>query len=256
MHSDTHSGNYRTVVVSQPMYFPWVGLLEQVRLCDIFVYYDDVQFARGFFNRVQIKTNQGIRWLTVPLQDWHRGQLINEVKIDNSADWKRSHRDQLRQAYAATPFKDDMLTLVDEVFSRDYRFISDLAQASTDALVRYYPAIGTDKRILVSSNLGIGGASSQRLIDICAALDAGTYLTGHGARNYLNHAAFEARGMDVAYIDYGLHPYEQSHGDFTPYVSALDLIAHCGPAGAENINGQCMPWRTFINPSDMAEQRA
>lgn len=246
----------RHVVVSQPMYFPWVGLLEQIRLCDTFVFYDDVQFARGFFNRVQIKTAQGMRWLTVPLQDWHRGELINEVRIDNCSDWKRRHRDQLRQAYASAPYRDDMLALVDEVFARDYRVIGELAQTSTEALVRYFPSLGAGKRFLVSSEAGIGGSSSQRLVDICAALDASVYLTGHGARNYLDHQAFETRGMDVAYIDYGLELYAQAHGAFTPYVSALDLIAHCGPAGAEYIKGRCMPWRSFINPIDDTGRRA
>lgn len=39
-----------SVVVSQLMYFPWIGILEQIKLCDVLVYYNDVQFSRGFFN--------------------------------------------------------------------------------------------------------------------------------------------------------------------------------------------------------------
>jgi hypothetical protein len=238
------------VVVSQPMYFPWVGILEQIRICDSFVYYDDVQFARGFFNRVQIKTSAGVRWLTVPLLDWHRGQLINEVKIDNTQNWKGNHRDQLKQAYAAAPFRADMMEIVDEVFSRDYEVIGDLARASTDALVRYFPAIGEDKPFLASSTMGIAGSSSQRLIDICSHLDAKSYLTGHGARNYLDHEGFEAKGIEVAYIDYELDEYRQLHGDFTPYVSSLDLIANCGRDGEKLIRGNPSNWRDFLQAAD------
>ena len=51
------------LVVSQPMYFPWVGLLEQIRLSDQFVHYDDVQYTRGFYNRVQVKVPGAIRWM-------------------------------------------------------------------------------------------------------------------------------------------------------------------------------------------------
>lgn len=236
----------RRVVVSQPMYFPWVGMLQQIRLCDAFVYYDDVQFSRGFFNRVQVKTRQGVRWLTVPLQDWHRGQRIDEVRIANGEDWQRGHRDLLAQAYADAPYRNDMLAIVDAVFARDYEIIGDLARASMDALVRYYPAIGAGKPFLASSSLGIAGASTERLVDICAALDADRYLTGHGARHYLQHEAFEARGMQVEYIDYALRPYPQAHGEFTPYVSALDLVANLGPAGITQIDGAPLPWRDFI----------
>ncbi len=234
------------VVISQPMYFPWPGLLEQYRLCDAFVYYDDVQFARGFFNRVQIKTANGIRWLTVPLLDWKRGQLINEVRIDNTQEWKRSQFDQLRQAYATAPFRDDMLDLVGAVFDHHYMIIGDLAEASTEALIRYFPAIAENTSVIRSSQMAVPGTSTQRLVNLCFALKARTYLTGHGARHYLEHERFEAQGIDVAYIDYGLSKYPQSHGSFTPYVSALDLIAHCGPGGIDNIRGQALPWRTFI----------
>lgn len=232
--------------MSQPMYFPWPGMLEQIRLCDSYVYYDDVQFARGFFNRVQIKTQQGIRWLTVPLRDWRRGQLIDEVKIDNLQNWKRSHRDQLKQAYLTAEFSQDMLDLVDAVFSQDHQIIGDLAAATTKALINYFPLLG-GRRLLKSSSLGIAGVSSHRLASICEVLKAGTYLTGHGARKYLNHEEFECKGMAVAYIDYGLNVYPQQHGEFTPYVSALDLIANCGRAGEKYIQGQFIDWREFTS---------
>ena len=60
----------KTVVISQPMFFPWVGIFEQIRLADIFVHFDDVQLPWGssFINRVQIKTKDGIKWLTIPIR--------------------------------------------------------------------------------------------------------------------------------------------------------------------------------------------
>lgn len=244
--TDSYKCKSPCVVVSQPMYFPWVGMLQQIRLCDVYVYYDDVQFVRGFFNRVQIKTEQSIRWLTVPLLDWKRGQLIKEVKIDNSKDWKRSHRSQLKQSYANATFRKDMFDLVDEVFADNYSLIGELASASTNALVRYFHEIGINKKFLTSSSMKIQGASSKRLIDICLSLNARTYFTGHGARNYLDHEGFEEQGIDVAYIDYELHSYPQLHGEFTPYVSTLDLIANCGKEGLKIIQGKPVDWRSFL----------
>ena len=64
-----------TVVVSQPMLFPWVGLFEQIRLADVFVHYDDVAFSKGsFFNRVQIKTLEvGSKWFNGPATTFRTG---------------------------------------------------------------------------------------------------------------------------------------------------------------------------------------
>ena len=67
----------QTVVVSQSMYFPWRGLLDQIRQADVFVYYDDVQLVRGFCNRVHVKTLQGYKWITVPLLRKSQKQLIH-----------------------------------------------------------------------------------------------------------------------------------------------------------------------------------
>lgn len=236
----------RSVVVSQPMYFPWVGQLEQLRLSNAFVFYDDVQFARGFFNRVQIKTAAGIRWLTVPLKGLHRGQLICEATIDDSTDWRRSHRDGFRQAYADAAFLKEALALMDSVLCSKAESLAELSMASTRALAQYF-GLDVSREFSRSSSLGIVGQGTQRLVDICTAQQADTYLTGHGARDYLDCEAFEAKGIDVVFIEYGCLPYDQSHGVFTPYVSTLDLVAHCGPGGLDKVAGRRVPWREFMH---------
>ncbi len=238
--------NHPCIVISQPMYFPWVGMLEQIRMTHTFVYYDDVQYSRGgFYNRVQVKTSSGMRWLTVPLRNVHLGKLICDVKIDNSINWRLSHYDLLRQSYAKAPYMAEMLKLVEEVFSQDYESLAELSKASTDALIDYF-GLGQGKTSLISSALGVSGSSTQRVIDLCLHLNAKTYLTGHGARHYLEHDRFEAHDIDVVYMNYGLRPYPQSHGTFTPYVTALDLVAHCGKAGVSWIAGSPIPWREFV----------
>lgn len=233
------------VVISQPMYFPWAGMLEQIRLCDNFVFYNDVQYSRGFFNRVQIKTDSGMRWLTVPLKNLHRGQLINQVQIDNGMNWQRSHRDQLRQAYSAAPYKNEMLDLIDKVLSEEYQYLDEISKASMFALINYF-GLDENKLFMNSSQIEVTGKSSQRLIEICVNLGAASYLTGHGASKYLEHSLFEEHNIEVNYIDYGLKKFPQLYDSFTPYVTALDLVANCGQNGKSFIEGCVVPWRKFI----------
>lgn len=236
----------RCVVISQPMYFPWIGMLEQIKLCDAFVYYDDVQFSRGFFNRVQVKTLHGVKWLTVPLSDFHRGQLICDVKIDNSVNWKKNHLDILKSSYLNAPYCNEMLEVIGEVFSNHYEYIADLAIASTEVLLRYYSEISKNVDFYQSSELDVLGKSSQRLIDLSLKLKASHYLTGHGAKKYLDHKSFNASDIDVDYIDYELDIYPQMNGAFTPYVSSLDLIANCGKSGRKHIKGKLVDWNVFL----------
>ncbi|WP_082819152.1 WbqC family protein [Cupriavidus nantongensis] len=241
------------VVISQPMYFPWVGMLEQIRLCDTYVFYDDVQFARGFLNRVQVKTRDGVRWLTVPLRNRRRGSLICELELDDSENWRARHRDILRQAYAGTPFLQDMLDLVDDVFGAPTPTLASLGKRSTLALARYF-GLDAQTTFLDASALGVPGHSSARLLALCRQQGAARYVTGHGARRYLDHGIFDAAGIAVEYMRYQLDPYPQCHGPFTPYVSALDLVANCGPGGRARICSGTEAWRTACAAPALAIQ--
>lgn len=236
----------KTAVISQSMYFPWVGLLEQIRLADIFIHYDDVQYARGFYNRVQLKTANGSKWITIPLSNHHRGQRIDQILIDNQIDWRSQHRDNLKQAYIKAPYRDEMLELVDEVFSKSATSLSDVSRESIHVLVRYFN-LDTKVQFMNSSDMNTPGASSQRLHDLCVAVAADVYVTGHGARNYLDHDLFDRSGIKVEYMKYNMTPYPQLHGVFTPYVSALDLVANCGKEGASVIASNSIHWKDFLN---------
>ena len=226
------------------MYFPWVGLLEQIRLADVFVHYDDVQYTRGFYNRVQVKTAAGVQWMTVPLRDQHRGQLIDEVRIDESRDWRQEHRSLLCRAYGAAPFYRDLLQVVDDTFNTPTDSLAEVSRASMMTLVRYFDL---DSHFLNSREFEVPGHSSQRLHDITQRLHGSVYITGHGAKNYLDHELFERSGVAVEYMKYQCVPYTQLHGAFTPFVTGLDLVANCGRDGAKVLVSDSTHWRGFVN---------
>lgn len=235
------------IVISQPMFFPWVGMFEQMRLADIYVNYDDVQFSKGSFtNRVQIKTAYGSKWLTVPLKEHRLGQCINEVKVDMSKNWQSKHFDQLAQAYQAAPFCEDMLALVEAVYEDSYSTIGQLAYASMIKSCQYF-GLDAGRRFVQVGDLAVHGTSSLRVRDIIIALEGSRYVTGLGARHYLNHGIFEESNIRVEYMNYNKIPYPQLHGTFTPYVSILDLIANTGSRGIDYISSQSIYWKEYLS---------
>lgn len=234
------------VVISQSMLFPWAGMLEQVRLADHFVHYDDVQYSKGSFtNRVQVKTASGMKWMTVPLDNLHLGQAISDVRIAPVATFRNRHIDLLRASLAEAPFRQDALDLADSVYAGDHQTIAGLARASMLALIDYFGLSG-GRTFRDVGSLGIAGSGSERVLAIVRALGGTSYVTGHGAARYLDHEAFEAAGIAVDYMDYRKAPYPQSYGSFTPYVTGLDLVAHCGPSGIDFINSPTRPWKEFL----------
>lgn len=236
------------VVISQPMYFPWVGMFEQIKLCDAYVNYDDVQFSKGSFtNRVQIKTNSsnGFNWLTVPLKNLKLGVLINELEIDNHKNWQNQHLKSLKQAYRSAPYVEEMLKLVSALFDMSSNNIGYISMKSIELVIDYFNLAG-EKNFYNSSNLGILGSSSERVFQIVQDLKGTHYITGHGAKNYLDHSLFEKNGIRVEYMNYLRLRYPQQFSDFNPHVSILDLIANVGKQGKDYIKSSTIYWKEFL----------
>jgi len=216
-----------TAVVLQPGYLPWLGFFDQLHRSDIFVYYDDVQYDKhGWRNRNRIKTQTGPLWLTVPVR--HRGEglpRIVDVEIDARIPWARKHVASIRQAYARAPFVARYLPALEEVLERKWERLVDLDIACAALIAQWF---GLRRRVERSSTLGIEGSRSERLVNICQYFGATTYLSGDAAKGYLDVELFTQHGIQVEWQRY-VHPaYPQLHGEFVPYLSALDLLLNCG----------------------------
>lgn len=226
------------------MFFPWGGLFEQVRLADVFVHYDDVQFplGRSFISRVQIKTPQGSTWLTAPVVRAGK-QMISEVRLDDAQAWREKHVRTLRQNYGRAPFAAEMLELATQAYALASTSLSEFNIAATEQLAAYY---GFRPEFIRSSSFALTSTSSQHLLDIVLRLGGDVYITGHGARHYLDHELFERHGVRVEYMNYQRTAYPQLHGTFDPHVTLLDLVANTGRDGGRYIQSPSVYWKEFL----------
>lgn len=234
----------RVLVVSQPMFLPWIGLFEQLRLSNIFIHYDDVQLPQGrsFITRVQIRSGRRISWLTAPIDRAKSRERINKIVFFEGEDWRSKHLSTLRHAYARAPFFKLMFELAEGLYRCPSRYVADFNIAAIEQIGRW---LGFLPQFLRSSELGILGAGTERLVQLCEFVKADVYLTGHGALKYLNHQKFEERSIAVQYMDYKKAPYRQGRNEFTPYVSILDAIAYCGEETRDLICSNSIYWKDF-----------
>ena len=232
------------VVVSQPMFMPWIGIFEQVKLADVFIHYDDIKRPGGgsFMTRVQIKTTEGTQWLSAPIDKQRSDWLLSETFMVADKGWRERHLEFIRQSYRHASYFALMTKLAEEIYSYPGDDLAGFNQHGIELIANW---LGLDTLFAVSSDLSISGASTQRVVDICKHFDASDYLTGHGALKYLDHEMFEVNNIDVSYVNYDLSPYEQLHGEFTPYVSILDAIANIGHQTAGLMTSATVGWREF-----------
>ena len=217
----------KTLAVLQPGYLPWLGFFDQLLRSDVFVVYDDVQFDKhGWRNRNRVKSPAGPVWLTVPVL--HKGlgwQKITDVQINNETTWGRKHLNTVRQLYARAPYLDRYYPELESILSRRWERLADLDLELIHKMAEW---LGIRRTIVLSSSLGIGGDRCERLLNMCTHFGAGRYLSGSAARDYLDVEMFAAKGIVVEWQDYQHPTYPQQHGEFTPYLSAIDLLFNCG----------------------------
>ena len=80
----------------------------------------------------------------------------------------------------------------------------------------------------MASSLNPEGKKNELLIDILKKVSAETYLSGVGAKAYMDEKLFENEGIKVIWQNFKHPVYNQLYGNFIPYLSSIDLLFNCG----------------------------
>jgi hypothetical protein len=221
------------VAVHQPQYLPWLGYFDKIRCADAFCLLDNVQYKKNDWqNRNRIKTARGWQWLTVPVH-YSFGQVIRTVAINLSVKWRHKHLQALASNYSRAPFFKDYIEIFEQVYTRSWKFLSDLNIFFIEQLqaALMLPAIPMVK----ASQLDLGDDPTDRLIDICRALGADTYLSGPDGTRYMDLERFRQNGIQVVFQDFKHPVYPQLFGDFQSHMSVVDLLFNCGADSLKRI---------------------
>jgi hypothetical protein len=180
----------------QVNYFPNKNYFDKIKASDIFVMLDDVQFEKnGFTNRNKIPNGINDLWLTIPII--HKaGQLIKDVKTTNDL-WKEKHRKTLLHKYKDAEF-------INSFF--DYNS-DNLVDWTARSIIFVVAELEIDFKIIRSSQLEIFSTGTQRLVDICEYFHADTYLSGQGAKKYMDIELFNKAGIKVEFMPEKHEPY-------------------------------------------------
>jgi len=221
------------IAIHQPQYLPWLGYFDKIAKADAFCYLDNVQYKKNEWqNRNRIKTAQKQQWLTVPVL-YRFPQKINEVKINNAVNWKRKHLQALITNYNKSPFFREYIGFFEEVYSKDWEFLSELNVYLIDQICRMLDLQA--KQTVLASTLSLSEDPTGRLIDICKALGGDTYLSGQDGAKYMDLEQFNQQGIKVVVQDFQHSEYPQLFGDFVSHLSIVDLLFNCGPESMQKI---------------------
>ena len=228
------------VAIHQPHYLPWLGYLHRMAQVDLFVLLDHVQFERrSHQNRNQIRLDGAPHWLTVPVHQRSQKERIVDKHVDNSdaRPWGRVHFSTLRHAYRESGHFGDYAQALRQVLEARWERLADLNRAMLELL---RDAFDIRTPVVRSSELGVEGAKSELILNLCRATGADALLAGMGgSRSYLDLEAFARHGVRVHWHDF-VHPTYPQCGPqpFIAGLAALDLLFNCGPQSRAVLTGR------------------
>lgn len=218
----------KKVAIVQSNYIPWKGYFDMIAAVDEFILFDDMQYTRrDWRNRNQIKTPQGLQWLTVPVRVKGKYyQKIQDTEIDGS-DWLDLHWRTLSQNYRRAAHYDEVADIFKPYYlESSYLYLSDLNRAFIEAVCNY---LGIETKISTSSEYRSVEGKTERLAGICAQAGGFEYISGPAAKEYIDPEIFDQAGIKLTWFDYGGYPeYPQLWGEFQHAVTILDLLFNCG----------------------------
>ena len=212
----------KKVAILQSNYIPWKGYFHIIQKVDQFVFLDSVQYTdRDWRNRNQIKTPQGLLWLTVHTNGT-QSMRIDEVKIDTTVPWKKKHLTALQRNYSECEYFENYFDIFKESLLEHFTTLSHLNQFLIKKLSELL-CIHTE--FSNSTEYDLVAGKNEKIISIVKQLNGTHYITGPAAKSYIQPHLFREEGIEIEFMDYSHYPtYDQPWGIFSHNVSILDVL--------------------------------
>lgn len=211
------------ISIHQPDFIPWTGFFDKIKRSNKFYFLDDVQFARrGWTNRDKIIINSSQDWLTVPvIKKGSFNQLIRDVKIDSSLDWKKKHLNTIKFNYKKTLNFPIFYDLLEEIYVKKFEFLIDFNLELISLILKI---LEINTQLFYSSDLNLKNQNSDKILSIVLKSKSKSYLTGTPSLDYLDLNSFKKNNINVIIHDFNVKEYQENYENFKKELSVVDYI--------------------------------
>jgi hypothetical protein len=212
----------------QSHFLPWLGYFNKVAKSDVFVWLENVQFRKNYFqNRTKIKVSDNEFWLTVTVKKASLETYINEIEIIKAKDYKKIAK-TLVANYSKAPYFKEYFPSIERILGSD---IANLNELNFQLFEYFIDVLKIGTKVIRSSELELQEEDPNlRLIEICNKLNATNYIAGKGSSNYMNQELFKKENINILWQNYPVADinYNQLGKEFLPGLSALDSLFNIG----------------------------
>lgn len=211
------------VAVMQPYFFPYIGYFQLIAAVDTFIVYDNIKYTKkGWINRNRMLQNGEDVMFSLPLKrdsdflDVRDRELAQEFNRDKLIS-------QIVGAYRHAPYFADTIPLIENIVRFEecnlFKFIHNSIVKTCDRL-----GIATEIRISSDINIDHGLKGQDKVLALCEAVGANSYVNAIGGIELYSKEWFKERGIDLRFIRSMPFEYAQFGNEFIPWLSIIDVM--------------------------------
>ncbi|MDP2762122.1 MAG: WbqC family protein [Sideroxyarcus sp.] len=211
------------LAIMQPYFLPYIGYFQLMAAVDLFVVYDNIKYTKkGWINRNRMLQNGKDAMFSLPLKSG--SDSLNVCERELAADFKRDKLlNQFNGAYRRAPYFAQAFPLIEQIVRHEDTNLSRFLHHAISLTCGY---LGITTEIRVSSDITIDHElrNQGKVLALCGAVGATTYVNAGGGRELYSKSAFQERGIDLKFIQSKPFEYVQFGDAFVPWLSIIDVI--------------------------------
>ena len=209
----------------QPYLFPYIGYFQLMNAVDEFIIYDNIQFTKkGWINRNRILVNGVDTYITLPLKK--DSDYLNIKDRFLSDDWSIERKkilNRITESYRKAPQFNFVYTIIERILMNEEKNLFSFILNSLHQINQYL-VIKTP--LIISSSIPINHdlKAENKVIELCKARKATTYINPIGGVELYNKEDFKNEGLELQFLKSNNITYPQLKNDFVPFLSIIDVM--------------------------------
>lgn len=231
------------VAINQPYFLPYLGYFQLIAAADLFVAYENVAYTKKSWisrNRLQGKARAPY-FISLPTVKTTNGILIRDVRLCHTADKELTKLlRRIRTDYAKAAYFKEALVEIESMFSMApltnlatfnthcLKWICNLLGLQTKLSLKHDDLLGFEDELNTHQYSPPFDIKSQRVFELTSHFKANHYLNLSGGRALYGYDEFRKNGLGLDFLQTPNLEYLQFQDEFTPHLSILDTLLHCG----------------------------
>lgn len=209
--------------IMQPYFFPYIGYFQLIASVDLFIVYDNIKYTKkGWINRNRMLQNGKDVMFSLPLKNGSDYLDVRDRKLAENFNRDKLLK-QISGSYRGAPYFAQTYPLIEQVVRHEednlFKFIHNSIVMTCEHL-----EITTEIRISSDISVENGLKNQDRVLALCVAVGANTYINAVGGMELYARDEFQARGIGLKFIKSKPFEYAQMDNEFVPWLSIIDVM--------------------------------